>query len=105
MWDIRTDSKKVLDALAEKLERYPKIHLKISAHTDSRGVVHYNQILSERCAESTRNYLALEAFINARLMKFQEYGELIPIIPCSILDCIDEENQLNKCSEFEILEC
>ncbi|WP_308990900.1 OmpA family protein [Mariniflexile litorale] len=104
MWNIRADSKKILDALAAKLERYPNIYLKISSHTDSRGTVRYNQILSERRAESTRNYLALEGFINARRMKFEGFGELSPIIPCPMLDCTDEEHQLNRRSEFEIVE-
>ncbi|MDO5972156.1 OmpA family protein [Flavivirga aquimarina] len=104
MWNIRSDSKVILDELAAKLERYPKIHLKISSHTDSRGTVRYNQILSERRAESTRNYLALEGYVNARRMKFQGFGELQPIVPCPMLDCTDEEHQLNRRSEFEIIE-
>ncbi|WP_346881069.1 OmpA family protein [uncultured Algibacter sp.] len=102
-WSIRADSKKTLDELAEKLERYPNIYLKISAHTDSRGTVRYNQFLSERRAESTRNYLALEAYINARRMKFEGFGELSPIIACPMLECTDEEHQLNRRSEFEII--
>ncbi|NMH87336.1 OmpA family protein [Flavivirga algicola] len=102
-WDIRADSKKILDELAAKLERYPNIYLKISSHTDSRGTVRYNQILSERRAESTRNYLALEGFVNARRMQFQGFGELEPIVPCPMLDCTDEEHQLNRRSEFEIV--
>ena len=104
MWAIRSDSKKILDALAAKLERYPKVHLKISAHTDSRGTARYNQILSERRAEATRNYLALEGYINARRMKFQGFGESMPIAPCPMLDCTDEEHQLNRRSEFEIID-
>ncbi|WP_299555689.1 OmpA family protein [Seonamhaeicola sp.] len=103
MWNIRADSKKVLEALAAKLERYPNIHLKISSHTDSRGTVRYNQILSERRAEATRNYLALEGFVNARRMKFQGFGELQPIVACPLLNCTDEEHQLNRRSEFEII--
>ncbi len=104
MWSIRADSKVILDELAAKLERYPDIHLKISSHTDSRGTVRYNQVLSERRAESTRNYLALEGYINARRMKFEGFGELQPIVPCPMLDCTDEEHQLNRRSEFEIVE-
>ncbi len=104
MWNIRANSKKILDALAAKLERYPNVHLKISSHTDSRGTVRYNQILSERRAEATRNYLALEGYVNARRMKFQGYGELQPIVPCPMLDCTEEEHQLNRRSEFEIIE-
>lgn len=103
MWNIRADSRIILDELAVKLERYPNIHLKISSHTDSRGTVRYNQVLSEKRAESTRNYLALEGYVNARRMKFQGYGELEPIVPCPMLDCTDEEHQLNRRSEFEII--
>lgn len=102
-WDIRDDSKKVLDDLAKKLERYPKIQIKITSHTDSRGSQRYNQILSERRAESTRNYLALDTYINARRMKFEGKGEFEPIIPCEPGKCSDEEHQLNRRSEFEIL--
>lgn len=104
MWTIREDSKVILDELAKKLERYPEIQLKISAHTDSRGTVKYNQVLSEKRAESTRNYLALERYINARRMKFQGFGESQPIVACPMLNCTDEEHQLNRRSEFEIIE-
>lgn len=103
MWNIRSDSRKILDELAVKLERYPNIHLKISSHTDSRGTVRYNQILSERRAESTRNYLALEGYVNARRLKFEGFGELQPIVPCPMLECTEEEHQLNRRSEFEII--
>ncbi|MCL5130088.1 OmpA family protein [Algibacter sp. L4_22] len=102
-WNIRADSKKILDALSAKLERYPNIYLKISAHTDSRGTAKYNQILSERRAESTRNYIALEGFINARRLSFKGFGELVPIVPCPMLNCTEEEHQLNRRSEFEII--
>lgn len=104
MWNIREDSKLVLDELAKKLERYPEIHIKISAHTDSRGTVRYNQILSEKRAESTRNYLALVGYVNARRIKFQGFGERFPIIECPNNDCTEEEFQLNRRSEFEIVQ-
>lgn len=103
MWNIRKDSRIVLNELAKKLERYPNIHLKISSHTDSRGTARYNQILSERRAESTRNYLALEVYINARRFTFAGFGEFQPIVSCPLMDCTDEEHQLNRRSEFEII--
>jgi outer membrane protein OmpA-like peptidoglycan-associated protein len=103
MWNIRADSKLVLTELSEKLERYPNIHLKISAHTDSRGTARYNQVLSERRAESTRNFLALEVYINARRFTFAGYGEFKPIVSCPLMDCTEEEHQLNRRSEFEII--
>ncbi|WP_179020538.1 OmpA family protein [Winogradskyella forsetii] len=104
MWNIRADSKVILDELAAKLERYPNIRLKISSHTDSRGSVRYNQVLSERRAESTRNYLALEGYVNARRLKFLGFGELVPKVDCLMSECTEEEHQLNRRSEFEIIE-
>ncbi|WP_025742075.1 OmpA family protein [Aquimarina pacifica] len=102
-WNIRSDSKKVLDKLATKLERYNTVYLKISSHTDSRGTDTYNQVLSSKRAESTRNYLALVGYVNARRMKFEGYGESQPIIDCGNKVCTEEEHQTNRRSEFEII--
>ncbi len=103
-WNIREDSKKVLDELALKLEKYKTVYITISSHTDSRGTESYNQILSEKRAESTRNYLALVGYVNARRMKFIGFGEFKPLIQC-IDDgsCSEEQHQTNRRSEFEIV--
>lgn len=102
-WNIRKDSKKVLDELALKLEKYRTVYVKISAHTDSRGTASYNQILSERRAESTRNYLALVGYVNARRLSFEGFGESQPLISCEAKKCTEEEHQTNRRSEFEIV--
>ncbi len=103
-WNIRADSKKVLDKLALKLEKYKTVYIKISSHTDSRGTSSYNQLLSERRAESTRNYLALIGYVNARRMQFVGFGESEPLIDCENKLCTEEEHQTNRRSEFEIIE-
>ncbi|SHI38787.1 OmpA family protein [Aquimarina spongiae] len=102
-WNIRSDSKKVLDKLAQKLEKYKTVYIKISSHTDSRGTASYNQLLSERRAESTRNYLALIGYVNARRMQFVGFGESVPLISCEDKVCTEEEHQTNRRSEFEIV--
>ncbi|WP_109300777.1 OmpA family protein [Aquimarina sp. AU474] len=103
-WNIRADSKKVLDKLALKLEKYKTVYIKISSHTDSRGTASYNQVLSERRAESTRNYLALIGYVNARRMQFVGFGESIPLINCESKVCNEDEHQTNRRSEFEIIQ-
>ena len=103
MWNIRDDSKIILDELIKKLNRFPKVELKISSHTDGRGSERYNQVLSERRAESTRNYIAIEGYINAKRLQFEGFGEKQHIIPCPMNNCSEEEHQLNRRSEFEIL--
>ncbi|WP_378188088.1 OmpA family protein [Aquimarina sp. W85] len=102
-WNIRADSKKVLDEFALKLDKYKTVYIKISAHTDSRGTANYNQVLSEKRAESTRNYLALIGYVNARRMQFQGFGESQPLINCEEKICSEEEHQTNRRSEFEII--
>ena len=102
-WNIRADSKKVLNDFAKKLDKYNTVYITIASHTDSRGSVAYNQELSEKRAESTRNYLALEGYVNARRMKFTGYGESKPLIDCESNDCGEKEHQLNRRSEFEIV--
>ncbi|MEH6680692.1 MAG: OmpA family protein [Sediminicola sp.] len=101
-WEIRDDSKRILDQLAAKLTKYPSIYIKISSHTDNRGTDIYNQVLSEKRAESTRNYLALKGYVNARRLSFKGYGESVPLIKCD-QNCKEEEHQLNRRSEFEII--
>ena len=102
-WNIRADSKKVLDEFALKLEKYKSVYIKISSHTDSRGTDEYNQLLSYKRAESTRNYLALIGYVNARRMKFEGFGESQPIIDCETKNCSEEDHQQNRRSEFEII--
>ncbi len=101
-WNIRADSKKELDILAKKLERFETVEIKISSHTDNRGSESYNNVLSAKRAESTRNYLALEGFVNARRMRFEGFGELKPIEDCQ-QGCSDKQHQMNRRSEFEII--
>lgn len=101
-WDIREDSQKVLDDFAQKLDRFPSIYIKITSHTDSRGSDRYNQVLSAKRAESTRNYLALIGYVNARRMKFEGKGESEPLIDCG-KKCSEEEHQFNRRSDFEII--
>ncbi len=101
-WNIREDSQKVLQDFARKLDKYPSVYIKISSHTDNRGSDEFNQVLSDKRAESTRNYLALEAFVNARRMTYQGFGESQPLIDCETDECTEEYHQINRRSEFEI---
>ncbi len=100
-WNIRKDSRLVLDQLAEKLEKYKTVHIQINSHTDSRGSNEYNKILSEKRAESTRNYLALVGYINARRLRYKGYGKSQLIIECD--NCSEAQHQTNRRSEFEII--
>lgn len=58
---------KSLDAVAEVLKNSPTTLAKISGHTDIYGTLRYNQILSEKRANSIANYLAFKGIWRNRL--------------------------------------
>uniref|UniRef100_A0A7C4XAS8 OmpA-like domain-containing protein n=1 Tax=candidate division WOR-3 bacterium TaxID=2052148 RepID=A0A7C4XAS8_UNCW3 len=55
--NIRQDQKPELDRIAEFLKSYPKVKCELRGHTDSRGNINYNQILSLARANSVMDYL------------------------------------------------
>ena len=101
-WNIRADSKKELEQLAAKLDRFKMVRIKISSHTDNRGSDSYNRTLSNKRAKSTRDFLALEGYVNARRMQFEGLGETQPLVDCQS-NCSESQHQDNRRSDFEIL--
>ena len=102
-WEIREDSKKVLNELAYKLAKYPTLRIRINSHTDTRGTDMYNQVLSEKRAQSTRDYIAEVGNIDLDRLSFKGYGESKPITNCGDF-CTEAQHQQNRRSEFEIVE-
>lgn len=101
LYNIREDSRIVLDGLAAKLIKYPRIQLNIRAHTDSRGPEEYNVPLSERRAKSTYDYLVMKG-VNAARVQYQGFGNSEPVVDCPAGTCTEAQHQLNRRSEFEI---
>ncbi|WP_396596219.1 OmpA family protein [Dokdonia sp. R86516] len=101
LYEVREDSRIVLDRLAAKLVKYKRIKIKISSHTDSRGPAAYNMPLSEKRGKSTFDYLVSKG-IDASRIQYQGYGDTQPVINCPIGKCTEDDHQLNRRSEFEI---
>ncbi|MEP1856204.1 OmpA family protein, partial [Nonlabens ulvanivorans] len=81
-------------------ELYPQTSVEIRSHTDSRAPDAYNDVLSEKRAQSTRKWL-IEKGINASRLTAKGYGERQLVNNCSNgVDCTPEEHQLNRRSEF-----
>jgi outer membrane protein OmpA-like peptidoglycan-associated protein len=75
---IRGAARDNLTNLAESLRKYPKTELLIVGHTDSDGSDSYNQGLSERRANSARNYLVSQGVTSVRV-RTSGRGESEPI--------------------------
>ncbi|WP_394773546.1 OmpA family protein [Flavobacterium sp.] len=102
MWYIRKESKVVLGRVVELLKKYPDMVIEIGSHTDSRGNAKFNEDLSQKRANSTREFI-IQSGINAKRVHSKGYGESVPIIKCKTDEaCSEEEHELNRRSEFVI---
>ncbi|HET8886484.1 MAG TPA: OmpA family protein [Salinimicrobium sp.] len=102
-WDITPQAVTVLDDLINLLNKYPEMEIEIASHTDVRGPVQYNQMLSEKRAASTLEYLVQNGIDRGRLTS-KGYGESEPLNKCVREGiCTDDEYDINRRSEFTIL--
>ena len=102
MWYIRKESKVVLGRVVALMKKYPDMVIEIGSHTDCRGNAKFNEDLSQKRANSTREFI-IESGISTKRVMAKGYGESVPIIKCKTDDaCSEEEHELNRRSEFVI---
>ncbi|MCU0320013.1 MAG: OmpA family protein [Flavobacteriales bacterium] len=102
---IRSDAAGELDLVAQVLRLDPSIRIELRSHTDSRASTEYNDALSERRAQSTRQYL-LEQGISADRIVAKGFGERQLVNACTDgAECSEEEHQMNRRTEFIITGC
>ncbi|MXV52185.1 OmpA family protein [Pedobacter sp. HMF7647] len=101
---IRHDAAKVLDELVQIMKENPTLKIELASHTDSRGVDIYNLDLSQRRAKSAVNYIISKGISSDRL-KAKGYGETKLLNRCANgVKCTKADHQLNRRTEFTILE-
>jgi outer membrane protein OmpA-like peptidoglycan-associated protein len=81
------------------IQRNPDAAFKVEGHTDSFGTDEYNMNLSQRRAETVRNWLVQYMSIDPDRIQNQGYGKTHLIVPA---DRSVEEQQLNRRVEIVI---
>jgi outer membrane protein OmpA-like peptidoglycan-associated protein len=101
---IRNDAALELQKIADIMKEYPQMNIDVRSHTDSQYASEYNQKLSQKRAESTRDWLINQCIAPERL-KASGYGEskLINVCADGII-CTEEQHQENRRSEFIIID-
>jgi len=94
---LRPRAKSELDKLAEVFAKYPDTTLRVEGHADSTGSYSHNQRLSDRRAESVRNYLELKGVRGARIDAIG-FGESEP----RASNDTEEGRQLNRRVEISV---
>lgn len=79
-WDLRPDAKETLNRDLQILKENPQIKVEIQGHTCDLGDAEYNQMLSEKRAQSVMNYM-IENGIAPNRLTYKGYGEERPRFP------------------------
>ncbi|PKA97055.1 outer membrane protein OmpA-like peptidoglycan-associated protein [Flavobacteriaceae bacterium MAR_2009_75] len=101
---LRKDAYAELDKVVDYMSRRPDIKLAVGSHTDSREGDEYNLWLSDRRAKRTVAYIISKG-IDASRISGQGYGETQLLNRCANkIWCSESEHQLNRRSEFIVIE-
>lgn len=110
-WNIRTDSKYDLEHIVDVMRAYPEMKINIESHTDRRGTLRYNDKLSDRRANSTKEYIISRGIAAERIVSATGYGERRKLLSDEEIDNMstreDKEiaHQKNRRSHFRIVDC
>lgn len=90
------------------MKNNPEVVIEVRSHTDSRGGEYYNLLLSDRRAQSTREYLIING-IPSNKVKSKAFGESKLKVSQEEIDAATAEEQeemqeLNRRTEFIIVE-
>ena len=100
---IKKTSEPQLMKVVNLLNEYPSMKLDIRSHTDSRSSSESNQILSEKRAQSTKNWLIQKGISEDRLTA-KGYGETQLVNKCADgVKCTEKQHMQNRRSEFIIV--
>ena len=100
---IRPDAEVELVKIIEILKMYPNLKIDIRSHTDSRQTHRYNELLSDRRAKSTLEFMVNNG-IDRKLLTAKGFGETELINKCADgVECSEAEHQMNRRSEFIVL--
>lgn len=106
--NIRSDAALILDKIVKIMNDNPDIKVELGSHTDCRASKSYNMSLSTRRANSSAKYIK-SRITNPKRIYGKGYGESKLLNGCECegsqkSDCSDEEHQLNRRTEFRIVE-
>ena len=99
--NIKAQAAFELDKVVSVMNKYPEMVIAVGSHTDSRATDAYNLTLSEARAQSTVQYIISKG-ISGKRISGKGYGESQPKVSCGD-NCSEAEHQLNRRSEFTIV--
>ena len=101
-WTITKEASLELEKVVTILNQYPEIRIDVIGHTDNRGSIKYNDKLSIKRAEATKEWLVAKG-ISADRMTVKGEGERATVNDChKTKNCNKKQYALNRRTEFII---
>lgn len=92
----KRDAQPTLENLAEIMNKYPSLVVRLGGNTDSRGPNKYNDRLSANRANSAKSALIKKGISKERILT-ENFGELKPVNNCTDeVYCPETDHQLNR---------
>ncbi|MCC6701106.1 MAG: OmpA family protein, partial [Fluviicola sp.] len=107
-WNIRPDAAAELDKIVKIMKDNPKMKIALGSHTDARGTDEENQLLSDKRAKSSVDYIVSKGLSRNRITG-QGYGESQLKVSNETIQgtylWVEQEklHQLNRRTEFIIV--
>ncbi len=107
---IRHETVDSLKPVIDFLKKHPTLIVEIGHHTDIRGSIEQNNLLSEFRMKHVWEYLVKERSIDPAKLKYKGYGETLPIIKENQIKAAKTREgkeylySLNRRTEFKVLE-
>ncbi len=102
---LRSGDSLRLKKIVAIMKKFPGIKIEISSYTDSRATFDYNMELSKKRTMVVVKYL-IDNGISIDRLKSKWYGETRLVNGCvDGVDCTEEQHQLNRRTEFKIINC
>ena len=102
-YSIEKSQKPVLDSLASYLMSNSEAAIVATSHTDSRGAVTYNALLSKKRSASVKAYLMSKGVPASRIIiEFKGESELANRCRNGV-PCLEKDQRLNRRTEFVII--
>ncbi|MFN6945781.1 MAG: OmpA family protein [Cytophagaceae bacterium] len=88
-----------LDKVVDFMVDHPTFKLKISGHTDSKGNPESNLTLSQKRAESIKEYIVQKGYLERGRIEAKGFGNQKPLVE----ENTENDRQINRRVEFEII--
>lgn len=104
---IRPDAKIEMDKIVKIMNQYPDMIVELSSYTDCRETEKYNQVLSDKRAKGSAEYIKSRISRPERIYG-KGYGETKLVNRCAcesdvVSHCPESEHQQNRRTEFMIM--